>query len=58
MFSSRERATVLAALQYWRQEMCPHGHTVMLPYFADFGLDQVKPLNVKEIGRLMDRLRP
>ena len=57
MLSSRETATVLAALQFWRQEMCPHGRAVMLPYVADFGLEQVKPLNVKEIGRLMDRLR-
>ena len=57
MLSSRERATVLAALQFWRQEMFPHGRAVMQPYFADFGLEKVKPLNLKEIGRLMDRLR-
>ena len=58
MLSSRETATVLAALQFWRQEMCPHGRAVMRPYFADFGLEKVKPLTVKEIGQLMDRLRP
>ena len=57
MLSSRETATVLAALQFWRQEMCPHGRAVMQPYFADFGLEKMRPLNLREIGQLMDRLR-
>lgn len=57
MFTIRELATLLAALQYWREEMSPHGRTIMRPYFAEVGFDNVTPLNVRELARLMQRLR-
>jgi hypothetical protein len=37
MLSKREAATILAALQFWREEMCPHGPTIMRPYFKAVG---------------------
>jgi hypothetical protein len=33
MLDARETTTILAALLYWREEMCPHGREVMQPYF-------------------------
>lgn len=57
MFSLREAATLLAALQYWREEMCPHGRAIMRPYFHAIGCDQLTPLNRTEIARLSSRLK-
>lgn len=57
MFTIRELATLLAALQFWKEEMSPHGRAIMRPYFSDVGFEQVTPLNVKELARLMQRLR-
>ncbi len=34
MQSQLELETVCAALKYWEEEMCPHGHVIMAPYFA------------------------
>lgn len=57
MFSRREVATLLAALTYWREEMCPHGRAIMRPYFRAVGYDQVTPLNRTEIVRLSIQLQ-
>ena len=57
MLTARETATVLAALLYWREEMCPHDRAIMRPYFAHFGLSRKKPLDAQEIEKLCDRLR-
>jgi hypothetical protein len=57
MLTSREAATILAALLYWREEMCPHGPAIMRPYFKHFQLNRIKPLTVDEIEQLCLRLR-
>jgi hypothetical protein len=57
MLSARETATILAALLYWREEMCPHGRSIMRPYFKHFQLNRIKPLASEEIIELCQRLR-
>ena len=57
MLTAQETATVLAALLYWREEMCPHGRAIMRPYFAHFKLARKTPLNAQEIEQLCERLR-
>ena len=51
--SSRELATVIAALRYWRDEMVPHAPDLMSPYFE--GL-RGPPLSMGELQKLLDRL--
>ena len=57
MLSPRETATLLAALQFWREEMCPHSVDVMRPYFAAVGMPHIEPLTADEIDGLMTRLK-
>ena len=57
MLTVRETATIVAALIYWREEMCPHGRAIMGPYFLTAGCDQFTPLNRTEIARLSARLK-
>ena len=47
MLTSRELATVLAALRYWQQQLPREG----FPHFSD-----ETPLSVDEIDALCDRL--
>ena len=57
MLTLRETATILAALQYWCEEMCPHGRGIMRPYFKTIGFPRAVPLSAEEIVRLSQRLR-
>lgn len=57
MFTLREAATLLAALQYWREEIVPHGRAIAWPYFRQRKLNHLTPLNRREIARLAARLR-
>lgn len=57
MLTVRETATILAALTYWREELSPHGRTIMRPYFHTIGCDRFTPLNRAEIDRLALRLK-
>ena len=57
MLTLREAATILAALLYWREEIIPHGRTIMRPYFKHFKLTRIKPLTADEIEQLCQRLR-
>lgn len=56
MYTKRETATILAALLYWREELCPHGAAIMGPYFKAVGLPRVKPISAAEIEKLAARL--
>ena len=56
MLSPRETATILAALQFWREEMCPHSVEVMRPYFEAVGRAHIEPLTAEEIDSLMTQL--
>jgi len=51
----RELATVQAALQYWKEEMCPHGANAMRPYLEP---RQVEPLTATEIEELRQQFDP
>ena len=55
--SARERATILAALLYWQEEMCPHGGPIVRPYFQTLQLERFEPLTTKEVRELMRRLQ-
>jgi hypothetical protein len=55
--NDRELATILAALEYWKEEMCPHGHDSARPYWTRMKLGRIKPLAADEITRLSNRLR-
>jgi|GEM_PF-3351989 len=57
MFNTRELATLLAALQFWREEITPHGPEIAEPYLVAIGMPGVAPLRPAEIERLARRLR-
>jgi hypothetical protein len=57
MYTKRERATILAALLFWREELCPHGAKIIGPYFKAVGMHRVKPLSGDATKRLSARLR-
>jgi hypothetical protein len=52
LLDRRERQTTVAALRYWRDEMCPHPD-IQGFYFED---PNVVPLNEDEIEGLCQRL--
>jgi hypothetical protein len=56
MFNTREVATILAALHYWREEMIPHGPSIMRPYFKIIGFPRARPLSAEEVFALSQRL--
>mgnify|MGYP001373232904 CR=1 FL=1 len=56
MFDSREMATLLAALLFWKEEMMPHGREAMRPYLEQLGIESIEPLSANEIDRLSARL--
>lgn len=53
MLTSREVATMRAALLYWRQEISPHGDEAASPYLEP---PDVRPLDIEEIDRLRVQL--
>jgi len=55
MLQERELATIRAALQFWREEIVPHGEELARPYFD---VDQVVPLSDPEIQDLQDQFQP
>jgi hypothetical protein len=57
MLTVREAATILAALLYWQEEMCPHDPAVMRPYFETLNLGEFVPLSANEIDELSVKLR-
>ena len=57
MFTLRETATLLAALQHWQDEVLPHGRVFMRPYFRSIGCERVTPLNRAEVVALSSRLK-
>ena len=54
--TDRELATVLAALLFWREEMCPHDPAMMQPYFETVGLPGIEPLSAGDIIALSERM--
>jgi len=52
MFTPRETALLLAALQFWSDEMSPHRDVVR--FYPP--LDRFEPLTADEIERLRERL--
>ena len=52
MLTRRETETIRAALQFWREEICPHGEATARPYLD---ADDVSPLNSDEVEKLRDQ---
>lgn len=57
MLDTRELATVLCALLFWREEICPFGDDVAQHYLKSVRMAGIEPLNSIEIKRLSARLR-
>jgi hypothetical protein len=57
MFNERERATLLAALLFWREEIADNGNTSARPYLKSVGREGTTPLTVDEIQGLARRIR-
>ena len=57
MLDTRELATVLAALLFWRDEICPFGNDIAQHYMKSVRMAGIEPLNSTEIKRLSARLR-
>ena len=53
MLTSREIETIRAALQFWREEICPHGAEVARPYLES---EDISPLTSEEVERLRQKL--
>ncbi|MCD0462163.1 hypothetical protein [Roseiconus lacunae] len=52
MLTTREAATIRAALRYWSEEMAPHGSSLSSAYF-----DQIvdRPMSPDEIKKLIEQ---
>lgn len=57
MLDARELGIVLAALLFWREEICPFGNDIARPYLKLVRMAGIAPLNSREIKRLSARLR-
>lgn len=57
MFDTRELATLLAALLFWREEISSSGNDTACHYLRSVGMTGIMPLNVREIRILAARLR-
>ena len=55
MLTRRQLETIRAALQFWREEICPHGEAVARPYLDS---NQIPPLAANEVDELRDRFDP
>jgi len=55
--TTRELATLLAALMYWRDEITQSGNQSASPYFNSIEMPDIKPLTADEIERLSAKLR-
>lgn len=53
MLNTREIATILAALRYWQEEMCPYGMAAMQFYLPP---EEQTSLTADEIDQLSGRL--
>lgn len=57
MFTTREMATLLAALQFWRDEITQSSGFAARPYLKLVGMQEVRPLEAMEINHLAAKLR-
>ncbi len=56
MLDTRELATILAALLFWREEITPSGNDTARHYLKSVRMAGIEPLNAIEIKRLSTRL--
>ena len=54
MLSQRHLATIHAALQFWEEEISPHGEDIMRPYLEP---SDAVPLSQQELRELRETLR-
>lgn len=57
MFTRRELATLMAAIEFWRDEIAPFGTAGARPYFDAAGIRQPKLLSAAELARTSGKLR-
>jgi hypothetical protein len=57
MLNTRELATILAALLFWREEIATTTKDVAQNYFQSVRMGGVEPLTIDEIKQLSRRLR-
>ena len=57
MFNTQELATLLAALQFWKEEIVTNGNETARPYLDHVGMVGIEPLSMKDVKRLSRRLR-
>ena len=55
MLTRRQLATLRAALQFWREEICPHGEVAARPYLET---GDIAPLTSDEVNELRVRFDP
>lgn len=49
MFTTNQISSICAALQYWKDEMCPHGREAMEPYFEKLPKRFLSSVEVTEL---------
>lgn len=54
MLTAQHLTTIRAALQYWEEEMCPHGSEAMRPYY---GGEDGEPARAVEVAKLRSALK-
>ncbi len=57
MITSRELATTLAALMFWKEEIAQSGNQSAGPYIKSVGMAGIQPLDADEIEQLSTKLR-
>ncbi len=57
MFTARELAPLLAALQFWRKKITQSGAFAARPYLKLVGMEKIRPLEAAEINHLSAKLR-
>jgi len=55
--TEQERANILAALNFWLEEIVPYGEDFARPHLETVGCGEQVPLNNTEIQELMERIR-
>tara|TARA_R110002020_G_scaffold387235_1_gene597942 strand:- start:1266 stop:1460 length:195 start_codon:yes stop_codon:yes gene_type:complete len=55
--TEQERANILAALNFWSEEIVPYGDDFARPHLEAVGCGEQVPLNNTEIEELMNRIR-
>ncbi len=56
-FTKPELATIVAALNFWSEEIVPYGNSFAIPHLRTTGVEDHEPLNAEEVQQLMNRIQ-